>query len=139
MEPAPDTDTMVTTSLALRLLRGEFRRDTTPSLLDFLAGKIPRTPWSLPRPMTAAPVTGTGTRLRNTAPASHRGAATQAEAAPVLQPGAPKLTMLPSGTAPDTRLLGLVRILARCAAREWYAHLVEAPDPTRAPDGEVPI
>ena len=47
------------------------------------------------------------------------------------QLGEPELTLVKRGN-PDPRLVELVRILARQAAREWYDHLVEERDRKRS-------
>jgi len=46
------------------------------------------------------------------------------------QLGEPELTLVKRGD-PDPRLVELVHILARRAAREWYDHLVEERDRKR--------
>lgn len=43
----------------------------------------------------------------------------------------PELTLVRRGDGPDPRLVELARLLARRAAREWYAHLADGRRPKR--------
>jgi hypothetical protein len=43
----------------------------------------------------------------------------------VIRLSEPELTLARHGDGPDPRLVELVRLLARQAAREWYHHLAE--------------